>query len=165
MTKYSRRFARRQWRNSFGGKESFRTLHQAGREGSFRKFTGRCKNWFKGRLEWFGIVTWAWCSKGGSTPSNKNSNRLFFVNAWHFLKEVYSATMTTAEIHDELRRMSRPSLTKCAENGYWFCERCERIVNLSDDNDSPATCPRCRHKTAVWQKPVFWRAWQNHFLW
>lgn len=64
--------------------------------------------------------------------------------------------MTTAEMHSELRRMAKPSFVKCAEGGYWFCERCQRVINnLSDDNDSPAVCPKCHRRTVVWQKPVF----------
>ena len=41
---YSRKFARRQWRQSFSNPIVFAVTRHAGRDNSFRKFTGRCKN-------------------------------------------------------------------------------------------------------------------------
>lgn len=42
---YNRKFARSQWRKSFTGSPmAFLHSRQAGRDNSFRKFTGRCQN-------------------------------------------------------------------------------------------------------------------------
>lgn len=46
------------------------------------------------------------------------------------------------------------SLLACVKNGYWFCVRCERVVLLCLDLDSPAICPICHKRTAVWQTPI-----------
>jgi len=46
------------------------------------------------------------------------------------------------------------SLIQLCTEGFWFCWHCDRIVNLDLDHDSPARCPRCRKRTAEWQKPV-----------
>jgi hypothetical protein len=35
----------------------------------------------------------------------------------------------------------------------WWCERCEKPVNLPDELGSPARCPRCHKPTAVWIPP------------
>jgi hypothetical protein len=42
--KYSRQFARSQWRKSFLNNIVFATTRQPGRANSFRTFTGRCKS-------------------------------------------------------------------------------------------------------------------------
>ena len=44
MKTYNRQFARKMWRKSFGDSFAFSHTRQPGRENSFRKFTGRCKN-------------------------------------------------------------------------------------------------------------------------
>ena len=41
---YNKKFARRQWKESFKNKLMWKVTRQAGRENSFRKFTGRCVN-------------------------------------------------------------------------------------------------------------------------
>ena len=42
---YNRKFARSQWKKSFNGnKMAWKVSRQAGRDNSFRKFTGRCVN-------------------------------------------------------------------------------------------------------------------------
>ena len=42
---YNKKFARSQWKKSLvGNKFAWRSTRQAGRENSFRKFTGRCVN-------------------------------------------------------------------------------------------------------------------------
>ena len=46
------------------------------------------------------------------------------------------------------------SFKSCCEQGYWYCTRCEKIVVLGDEEESPAKCPRCKKKTAEWQVPV-----------
>ncbi len=51
--------------------------------------------------------------------------------------------------------LASPKLSALAEHGGWFCERCERYVNLGLDHSSPARCPRCGKRTAVWHPPVF----------
>lgn len=32
----------------------------------------------------------------------------------------------------------------------WWCERCEKPVEIEDTIGSPARCPRCHKPTAVW---------------
>ena len=49
---------------------------------------------------------------------------------------------------------SVPDLAALAAAGYWYCVRCERIVTVPDARETPATCPRCHHRTAEWQAPV-----------
>lgn len=53
------------------------------------------------------------------------------------------------------RKISRDQFTRGLRQGYWFCEREERLVELSDetDTDTPARCPQCGHATAVWHPP------------
>jgi rubrerythrin len=52
-------------------------------------------------------------------------------------------------------RLARPGdFIKAVVEGAWYCERCERIVRLSHDLDSPAQCPLCHKQTAVWLPPV-----------
>jgi rubrerythrin len=46
------------------------------------------------------------------------------------------------------------SLTALVREGYWFCFRCEKIVVLGGEKESPAQCPRCRKLTAEWQNPI-----------
>jgi len=46
------------------------------------------------------------------------------------------------------------NLVDLARNGFWYCQRCERHVALSEKLDSPAHCPHCRKQTAVWMPPV-----------
>jgi hypothetical protein len=41
---YNKRFARRQWRKSFGSNVMWQHTRQAGATNSFRIFTGRCKS-------------------------------------------------------------------------------------------------------------------------
>lgn len=44
MRTYNKKFARSQWRKSFGGnRDQFRFLRHAGQSQSFRIFTGRCQ--------------------------------------------------------------------------------------------------------------------------
>jgi DNA-directed RNA polymerase subunit RPC12/RpoP len=62
--------------------------------------------------------------------------------------------MNATQMHERIRLDARPKLTQCCKEGYWFCLRCGRVVNLGLDNDSPARCPRCEHQTAVWMPPV-----------
>jgi rubrerythrin len=46
------------------------------------------------------------------------------------------------------------SLFTLIREGYWFCFHCDKIVELGDDTESPAKCPRCKKRTVEWQKPV-----------
>lgn len=46
--------------------------------------------------------------------------------------------------------------TMAGGGGGWWCERCERAVRLPEDLDSPARCPHCRKRTAVWVPPGPW---------
>lgn len=46
------------------------------------------------------------------------------------------------------------SFRRFLREGGWFCEHCDRVVSLPLDCDSPAACPRCRKRCAVWYPPV-----------
>lgn len=35
----------------------------------------------------------------------------------------------------------------------WWCERCEKPVEIEDALGSPARCPKCHKATAVWVPP------------
>lgn len=35
----------------------------------------------------------------------------------------------------------------------WWCERCEKPVDIEDALGSPARCPKCHKATAVWVPP------------
>lgn len=43
-------------------------------------------------------------------------------------------------------------------SGHWFCDRCDDVVHLPASIESPAKCPVCHNRTAVWisyqPKPV-----------
>jgi uncharacterized paraquat-inducible protein A len=54
----------------------------------------------------------------------------------------------------QIRQRNRPSLMQCCKQGMWFCERCERVVNLPLDLDEPARCPRCKHNTCKYHPPI-----------
>ena len=62
--------------------------------------------------------------------------------------------MTATQVHQDTNYLLLPSFRKFVQNGGWYCDRCERIVLLGLDNESPARCPRCKHKTARWVPPV-----------
>ncbi len=49
---------------------------------------------------------------------------------------------------------SRPSLRQMIVEGFWFCDRCEKLVQLPTHFESPNKCPRCRKPTARWMPPV-----------
>jgi len=53
-----------------------------------------------------------------------------------------------------MKTKGRLNLVDMVRNGFWYCQRCERDVTLSETLDSPAHCPRCGKPTAVWIKPV-----------
>jgi len=53
-----------------------------------------------------------------------------------------------------IRERAVPSLTGLCKTGGWFCQREQRFVNLGLDHDSPAKCPNCHKRTAVWVPPV-----------
>ncbi len=53
-------------------------------------------------------------------------------------------------------------LIQMCREGYWYCEKCERNVNLPLDLNSPATCPHCKKPLAVWQTPAFQHEHQNN---
>jgi hypothetical protein len=46
------------------------------------------------------------------------------------------------------------SLTALVREGYYFCRRCERIVQPVHNVETLCDCPRCGHKTAEWQHPI-----------
>ena len=46
------------------------------------------------------------------------------------------------------------SLFTLIREGFYYCGHCDRIVELDDDTESPAKCPRCKKRTVEWQKPV-----------
>lgn len=62
--------------------------------------------------------------------------------------------MTAIEVKRATDYVLLPSLMNCARHGYWFCTRCQRVVNLGLDNSEPCRCPKCKHKTATWHPPV-----------
>ncbi len=64
-----------------------------------------------------------------------------------------------ADGHHEVWQPSRlgqrnVSLVEFIKNGGWFCERCERVVNLPLDLDEPARCPHCKKPTCKYHHPV-----------
>jgi DNA-directed RNA polymerase subunit RPC12/RpoP len=46
------------------------------------------------------------------------------------------------------------SLFTLIREGFYYCFHCDKIVELGDDTESPAKCPRCKKRTVEWQKPV-----------
>lgn len=43
--------------------------------------------------------------------------------------------------------------THARASGHWFCERCDDVVHLvraAPATESPAKCPVCHYRTAVW---------------
>lgn len=52
--------------------------------------------------------------------------------------------------------MRTHSISRFCRTGFWFCERCERIVQIPDDAESPARCPRCKKPFAVFTPPIFY---------
>jgi len=52
--------------------------------------------------------------------------------------------------------VKRPiKLREMCNEGYWYCTRCEQVLNLSLDLNSPARCPHCKKPCAEWMKPAF----------
>ena len=45
---------------------------------------------------------------------------------------------------------SRDTLSVPAGFSGWWCERCEKPVNLPEELEAPARCPRCHKPTALW---------------
>lgn len=47
------------------------------------------------------------------------------------------------------------TLREMVNAGLWYCNHCEKPVNISDDHDSPTRCPTCHKPTAVYIPAVF----------
>lgn len=53
------------------------------------------------------------------------------------------------------------SLRALCDTGYFYCERCEKIVVIGHEQESPANCPKCGKRTAIWCPPVNLTTEQN----
>ena len=59
-----------------------------------------------------------------------------------------TATLSAEPIHAH-------SLLKCCYEGYWYCQRCERVADgIDSDNTPPVRCPRCKKRAVVWMHPA-----------
>jgi rubrerythrin len=47
------------------------------------------------------------------------------------------------------------NLRLLAQTGFWYCPRCEHIVEPLRPDGTIAPCPRCKKPTARWQSPCF----------
>lgn len=54
-----------------------------------------------------------------------------------------------------MKAIQQASATVTVPAGFsgWWCERCEKGVEIEDCLGSPAKCPKCHKPTAVWIPP------------
>jgi len=48
----------------------------------------------------------------------------------------------------------RPSFKECAQNGYYFCRDCQRVVERREHDYMPATCAECGSTKLNYYPPV-----------
>ncbi len=50
--------------------------------------------------------------------------------------------------------MNALTFGRALREGYWFCDRCEKVVaGIPDTAESPARCPGCKHRSAHYFPP------------
>lgn len=56
----------------------------------------------------------------------------------------------------QIRRRDIPSLGACLREGFYFCTRCERVLDANNvlGDEAPHTCARCRKAAVVWHPGI-----------